>query len=89
MERGTAAYPSHCRKATPRASSRLGSCAALLISLATQAGKLISRSSCGRPRRSLQPVVWSSKGLVEEEEVKEEDRELDEEEEEAVRKHFE
>ena len=76
----------------PRASSRLGSCAEPPISLATQAGKMISRSSFGRPRRSLQPVVWSSKGLVEEEEeeeVKEEDKELDEEEEEAVRKHFE
>ena len=52
-------------------------------------GKMISRSSCGRPRRSLQPVVWSSKGLVEEEEEKEGDKELDEEEEEAVRKNFE
>ena len=88
-ELGIVAFQSRCREGTPRASSRLESCAEPPISLATQVGKMISRSSYGRPRRSLQPVVWSSKGLVEEEEVKEEDKELDEEEEEAVRKHFE
>ena len=34
-------------------------------------------------------MVWSSKGLVEEEGEKEEDKELGEDEEEAMRKHFE
>ena len=46
-------------------------------------------SSCGKPRRSLRPVEWSSKGPVGGEEEKEEEKELEEEEEEAVRKHFE